>query len=264
LQKWEEWVLISVRNDGRSLLAQVFLQRLKTRTHIGIIPATTSMKVWVASFPRSGNKFCRTVLRSVFGVPSSTMYVPQHKHVLSAANQDVSITQTDAGHETGGFSFVKTHELPEAGDSSPAIYVLRDGRDSYVSYTHYTLRKTPDAVDRPFYELMRMLVASQEHFGGWSAHVNSWTKRDAPTVIVRYEDLLRDAAGTVSAACTHLGITLPEAGGQMPAFAELHEKKPHIYRKGVSGSWRDEMPPDIEALFWEQHGGTMTRMGYTR
>ncbi len=31
--------------------------------------------------------------------------------------------------------FVKTHQLP--GDNSPAIYLVRDGRDACVSYAHY-------------------------------------------------------------------------------------------------------------------------------
>ena len=35
------------------------------------------------------------------------------------------------------------------------------------------------------------------------------------------------------------------------------------FRKGKAGSWKEEMSPEVQRLFWRLHGDTMRQMGYT-
>jgi sulfotransferase family protein len=213
------------------------------------------VRVWLASFPRSGNTFARVVLRSVYGVGSSSAY-PEGKGRLAT---ELAETVADAGLEPR-----KTHELEHAGDDSPAIYVLRDGRDCYVSYAHFALELDERYRGMAYSDVLRTLIDSPDQFGGWSRHVDVWTSRAAPTAVIRYEDLLADPAATVAGACEELGLDLPAGAGAPPAMASLREREPLLFRRGVAGSWRDEMPPELEELFWSRHGQTMARVGYCR
>jgi len=40
------------------------------------------------------------------------------------------------------------------------------------------------------------------------------------------------------------------------------EQAGKFFRKGKVGGWKEEMSPELEQLFWEIHGDTMTKMGY--
>ena len=46
--------------------------------------------------------------------------------------------------------FVKTHELPTENDNSPAIYLVRDGRDVLMSYAHYIQIYAPQLVEKGY------------------------------------------------------------------------------------------------------------------
>jgi hypothetical protein len=167
--------------------------------------------------------------------------------------------------EASECTFVKTHDLPPEGSNDAAVYVLRDGRDSYVSYAHYAMTRFPGEYGHMAYpDVLRTLVQSTQHFAGWSSHVNAWLNRSGPTAVLRYEDMLANPDEAVQAACALLSIRLPEPSGVLPTFEEQHARMPLSVRKGRAGSWREEMPADIEECFWSMHGQTMERVGYVR
>jgi hypothetical protein len=222
------------------------------------------MTVWIASYPRSGNSFCRTILRSLFQTESRSIY-SLRRQALEQGRPPPPGETASGDDDAGGITYLKTHELPDEVPDHPALYVVRDGRDSYVSYAHFALAHFPEQHRGLSYaEVLRMLVESRTHFGGWSVHVEQWLQRPAQTAILRYEDMIRDPAGALTSACAGIGITLPEPRGTMPAFEELHARKPLLARKGRVGSWREEMPAAIEELFWMRHGPAMERLGYAR
>jgi hypothetical protein len=232
------------------------------------------MRIWIASYPRSGSRFSRTVLKDVYGASSYTAYQknadrdPNRKPRMGTLTWEGEIVPEPPSDERPPFSecvFMKTHELPLADDHSPAIYVVRDGRDSYVSYAHFALLRQPkDAPPVPYEDMLRMLIQSTDHFHGWSTHASGWLDYPGPTAILRYEDMSVDAAGAVAQALRDINVEVPSPVGQMPAFEDLREGHAHILRKGRTGSWREEMSPELEELFWSIHGGTMERLGYPR
>lgn len=161
---------------------------------------------------------------------------------------------------------VKTHDLGSADDPTAAVYLIRDGRDAVVSYTHF-LRRAEEAPEaQALEETMGQVVEGTLGFGSWSRHIEKWTTRMAPTYLVRFEDLLADPVTVVRDAAGALTLPLPPINGvaKPPDFEEERRKRPLLVRRGITGSWRSEMPAAIEERFWELHGETMLAMGYKR
>jgi hypothetical protein len=110
------------------------------------------------------------------------------------------------------------------------------------------------------------LITSNRHFGGWSRNVLAWKQRTAPTVIVRYEDLVANPEAVLRDALSTVGHWhLPsDSGTTVPSFQDLHQAVPWFFRKGKVGAWRDEMPSNLHDLFWERHREAMVALDYPR
>lgn len=228
------------------------------------------MIVWLASFPRSGNTFLRIMLREFYGIASNDIYhmYDHSKSVDVAPGLEVnlrSMSIQDMGQAEQTY-FLKTHDLPN--DDYPALYLVRDGRDAYVSYTHFALSFKPKRPLRALFrkrffdrQLSELLI--NDPFGGWSENVAAWTQRSAPTAVIRFEDLIVDPAGLVQRGLAEIDYRPPQTSdARVPEFDELRQKSPAFYRKGQVGGWREEMPKHLQDLFWERHGAMMTQMDY--
>jgi hypothetical protein len=222
------------------------------------------MRVWLASYPRSGNTFFRIILGYQYGLPSADRKAMPPRWE--------KLWQVDAAHQPSpdpaAPQFVKTHTLP-GGDTDPAVYIVRDGRDSLVSHTHFALTckggMAPESVTPGlFRETLRDLIL-QKHptRGTWASNVDAWTARPN-TAVVRYEDLVADPSGVTRRALDSLGLRLAPVADAIPSFEELQAVDPKFFRRGVRGAHRDEFPADLLDLFWEHNGAAMTRVGYAR
>jgi len=100
--------------------------------------------------------------------------------------------------------------------------------------------------------------------------------------VIRYEDLLSDPIGQAERLRKITNIPQPNPD-KLPSFQDLkfgipkygsgrdrpiteEEKKALAeknFRKGKAGGWKEEMPPDMQDLFWSMHGETMESLGYT-
>jgi hypothetical protein len=145
--------------------------------------------VWLASYPRSGNTFLRTILWNCFGLRSASIYAND-----LGGNKElegyVGHIEHDADKQTrfleGGISLVKTHE--HAQDDYPAIYVIRDGRAACVSLWNFYNRSLP----------LEAIIKGQHRFGTWSGHAQSWNPWVRPnTLLLRYEDMKNDLSSTL-------------------------------------------------------------------
>jgi glycosyltransferase involved in cell wall biosynthesis len=226
--------------------------------------------IWLASFPRSGNTFFRNILYQVYGLESSTFHREPNYPV-------------DEGYES--YPVVKTHLLPaELIPDDPNIkkvYLVRDGRDALVSIAHH--RKDIIEPHTDYYNNLLEAVLSIEgtFFGGWSENVNQWT--EVADVVIRYEDLVEDPIREAEKLRSIMDLPPPNTANLLDFSALkagqaqygsgrgfLHDESKiktlaqKNFRRGKAGSWKDEMPEEIEALFWELHGETMLKMGYER
>lgn len=228
------------------------------------------MIVWLASFPRSGNTFLRILLQEFYGISSNDIYhMYDHSKSVDVApglEKNLKSMSMEEMGQSETVYFLKTHDLPN--DDYPALYLVRDGRDAYVSYTHFVLSFEPQQRLRSLFrkwffhrQLSDLLV--NDPFGGWSANVAAWTQRSAPTAVIRFEDLIADPIAVVQRGLAEIDYRPPQTSdASVPEFDALRQNAPAFYRKGKVGGWREEMPESLQKLFWERHGAMMTQMEY--
>ena len=214
--------------------------------------------IWLASFPRSGNTFFRNILYQVYGLESSTFHRDPQYPVIDNY-QD--------------YPFVKTHLLPtDIVPNDPGIkkvYLVRDGRDALVSMAHHKKDIIKPGTD--FYNNLLESILGWEDvdFAGWSENVKQWLS--VADLVIKYEDLIADPLREVERLRQ---ITdLPDADAdRLPTFEKLKFGTPkyggergrqdRAFRRGKSGGWQEEMPLELQQLFWELHGEGMERAGY--
>lgn len=152
--------------------------------------------IWIASYPRSGNTFLRTILWQCFGLPSASAY----KNDLGGNK----LLEEYIGHIEYGpdmqkrlqehnCPLVKTHEYDK--DNYPAIYVIRDGRAACVSLWKFYSRSLP----------LKDIIDGRHPFGTWSNHIQSWDPWNRPnTLLLEYEDMRSDLPTVLNSISEYL------------------------------------------------------------
>ena len=230
-------------------------------------PRVHPMLVWLASFPRSGNTFLRIVLSRLYGVSSSVIYdldgVAERlgPELIGAIDRPATL---DAMRAAAEVHLIKTHRPrdQDVHDNDGAICLVRDGRDALVSWA----RQTSEKPDRVFRTELESAIAGTRGTRGWGTNVLSWLDPPAPhRVQVRYDDLVRDPTGTATHIVTALDLPWRRrADATVPSFAELHATDPAFFRRGRTGTHRDELPADLHESFWSHpdNAAAMTLLGY--
>ena len=222
---------------------------------------------YLASYPRSGNSFVRHLIETLYGLPTYTI----DRESSGTADRFWSPYIMDVDLPVW---FVKTHRGPPHADTDEAaIHIIRDGRDTLVSHARYIAQNIgvlAPGSSTGFRSILKALILGTGRTGdvedpiySWSEHTMAWLERDARTAVVRFEDLIQDPRRVIGGAIRALNLRIHQhKGAHHKDFEELHESDPILYRRGVVGSWRDEMPDDLHELFWEHHGDAMLEAGY--
>jgi hypothetical protein len=217
------------------------------------------MRVWLASYPRSGNTFLRIVLNNVFGLKSTSLYKGENTvfdrfsdvSALIGHDEDRS-GETQLSNERSEPDLVKTHGAPL--DDAPSIYIIRDGRMAVVSYYYYLKSFAGDGVE------FKDIISGKQWPGSWSEHFKSWNPINRKqTLLLRYEYLRDDA----EAECRKLGEFLQVEPKQAfnISFSELQKLNPKFFRSADDAKSLADIEPFID-LFIEHHGPTMRELGY--
>lgn len=180
-----------------------------------------------------------------------------------------------------------------------AVYVMRDGRDVFMSHFDKTvttwlagsrrLQKRiagfhpsvqaigssgeRSAIDQvQFYEeWKRRSLGSRVN---WGCHVGAWLSAKPPKVaFIRYEDMRRDPEDTLAEAAAKLsGKPIPaqtlEFAVQRNSFEAQTGRKPgqadptSTKRQGLAGSWKTQMPDEIQTRFHADFSGVLKQAGY--
>ena len=233
------------------------------------ITDTEPADLFVSSYPRSGVTWFQNLLAGVvFGVD------PEFAH--DALIQDLVPDVHYKSHykRYGPIAYCKSHALPQK-KYRRVVYLLRDGRDVMVSYYHF-LTALEGKLD--FLRLVQGLGLSPCH---WHEHVEAWlaNPHGAEMIVLRYEDLQASPVRELRRFCDFAGLKRDDAhlahvaGKASFALARAKElrhgwdnanwpKDRAFVRRGVVGSYRDEMPPDVLAAFLARAGPTLARLGY--
>jgi hypothetical protein len=222
--------------------------------------ADLALITWLASYPRSGNTLLRVILKQCFGLSSQSIHddaeldTPGVREAIGfeAVGNDPRRFIDDARREARSL-YVKTLELP-GGDAHPAIYVVRDGRSSVVSYRHYLHGIL--GRDTCLSDVIRGELAPS-----WSEHVEAWALSDRPnTLVVRYEQLAAADPRALQQIAAFLDRPLLQAFDT--SFERLHALNPQFFRRGSDAANIAEMDAVSLRLFEQLHGATLRRIGY--
>lgn len=226
------------------------------------------MIIWLASYPRSGNTLFRIALQRMGLGPTYSAHDDSALKRLSIdeeiGHSDLPENGLDELRRSKKLFFVKTHNLPE-DDDSPAIYIVRDGREAIASYAHYL--KDIEGKDIPFFQLVAKLICGEAGtFGLWSDHVCKWKWKKGSVTIVNFDDLVANPVEIVAKALND--INYPFRGEiknvNIPNFSELQNMNSKFFRKGKKNSWLDDITPMLERQFWRWNRVGMTVSGFSR
>jgi len=162
--------------------------------------------VLLASFPKSGNTWMRFILaniaRMIGGHDGDVDFHTVHRFCPERARN----RSLEGVVRTEGFPlFLKTH-LPWGSPYRrwPALLIVRNPADVMVSCHHYLTEEH----GLSFRDMSAFVRHWRYGIAAWERFHLAW--RDHQTVLVRYEDLLADAAGQVAAALGQLGCDVPD------------------------------------------------------
>jgi hypothetical protein len=148
---------------------------------------------------------------------------------------------------------IKTHDLPT--DSSPAIFIARDGRAAIHSYYHYHKKF---AFEQPS---LTEVIAGICQFGSWSEHYRGWNPKKRPgTLFVLYDQLVSAPDKAIGRLAEFLKREPQKA--ELPEFQKLQQQLPAFFRRGQNADYLSEWTPDQIALFNQLHGEAMRDMGF--
>jgi hypothetical protein len=227
------------------------------------------MLLWLASYPRSGNTFLRILLRQRYAVRSVCTEFDREAPPPRTIRKSAILTPDYVSAEdpvVPDVTGLKTHALP-ANATDPAVYVVRDGRDSLISYAHFALTQvkglsldeiSPGQVANKVREL---ILFPRLNYGTWSQNVEAWTQRPN-TIVLRFEELVARPGAVGDRAIGELGLNLRIVSEAIPSFEELHRASGVFFRRGATGTWPEIFSRDLHALFWKHNGAVMERLGY--
>ena len=205
---------------------------------------------WLASFPRSGNTFLRTILFHCFGIKTASIY-PRDlggKKILEdfvghiEHNQDKTIT-----FQKGSIPIIKTHKLNK--DNNRAIYVVRDGRAASISLWQFYGKKISK----------KDIILGNTRFGKWKDHLISWDPlKRKNTLLVKYEDIGNDFGSVLSSISNFLDKDI--INKKLPTRDTIAFFDGRWVRSKTD--WREYMSCEELELFNELNHSFMEEYGY--
>ena len=209
------------------------------------------MIVWLISYPRSGNTFCRIVVESVFDVDDTYTVHYQDKTDRSLLEKIGIEYQSDdeyinIARTSDEVYFVKSHDLPDSKIDvirDRFVYIVRDGRNATASYRHFLKdfsKKNITVMD---------IIVGGVMYGCWSVHVKKWLKiiDEDNGIVVKYEDLISTPISIAREISKLACVDVKEA--KIPTFDELHLQRPKFFRAGGGQNWKKEFTHYEEKLF---------------
>lgn len=200
---------------------------------------------WQAGYPQSGNTWLIFLIAGLLGrVPQSWDDAP-----LLMPNWD-AVATSERGAPLG---WIRCHAkyLPDVMGDTPleVLYVARHPFD--VMLSAYRYRKKFDAYNGTKEAYINWFIKhggdmGYEHdlkTGTWNENVRSWLSLER-AVVIRYEDLKRDARTTLVMALEHCSLprnNLDQAieGAQRERMAKLDTQQ--FIGAGKAGQWKEEL-----------------------
>jgi len=185
------------------------------------------MIVWLASYPKSGNTFVRSLLSSYifskdgnfnFELLNNIEQFPDNSLFrqlgVNTENEDEMfrnyINAQKIFDDKDSIRFLKTHscfinnekfKFTDRHNTLGVIYIVRDPRNIATSFAHH-FQLPPEEACQSLLSHQYLGKTSKEHcityLGSWKYHFNSWKifRRLNKYCLIKYEDLINDTEKT--------------------------------------------------------------------
>jgi hypothetical protein len=224
--------------------------------------------VFIVSYPKSGNTWLRFLLANLLNEQDEINFYTVHKYIPEVGKQKDIVKTLKRPR------IMKSH-APYIKEYPKVIYLIRDGRDVYVSYYFHRLKQLAPGCS--FEEFLKR----QDHYPcTWGEHVSSWLfgPPRSNLLLVKYEDLIRDSRQQLNRIANYLGIMRTEdqlkSASEKSSFDNMRrleleqgrlykDQGPKVFmRKGKSGDWNDFFGQDEKSIFKSREGHILIKLGY--
>jgi hypothetical protein len=238
------------------------------------ITETEPQDVFIVGYPKSGNTWMQFMMTSLInGIEPSYLNLS----LVSDFVPDVHYKKFYKRYRD--ISFFKSHHYPTP-NYKKIIYLVRDGRDSMVSYYHM------NKVQFEGYSLEEMIRNGRGLFPGkWHEHVKRWTDNpfESQMIIVKYEDLKCDPLQEMKRIGAFIGFHFTDQqmakvieGCSFEKLKQLEQesglsdgkyrwkgnKEDRFFRKGQIGEFKNEMPASLIEYFEKEAKRELQMFGY--
>jgi hypothetical protein len=236
------------------------------------IERTDPSDIFIVGYPKSGNTwFQELICATVYGID------PRLSPPLLSNDLVPDVHFNKFYRRYAKQMYFKSHALPME-EYRRVIYLVRDGRDAMVSYYHYLKAIHKREID--FFELVKSglsLIPCK-----WHEHVEAWEKNpfESELITIKYEDLLTEPVREMERFCAFAKVERSRAelekAVDLCRFKNLRQKEDKMgpavpsqwpadkkfFRRGVAGSFKDEMPAAVLQQFMSDASGTLARYHY--
>jgi hypothetical protein len=260
-----------------SVLSEVCKNRIEASYRFnGFQPINTFEPddIFIVGYPKSGNTWMQYLVSSViFGIDSEFQSGKLALDIVPDVHAKTHYKRY------GNITFFKSHHLPNKGYKR-VIYLIRDVRDTMISYYQMNKALGYDVT------LEEMVVSGVSLFPcKWLRHVTEWRDNTfrADILVVRYEDLLSDTIKELKRICAFArlersdrllenAVTGNEIGKireKAKMFGGMGHRKwegeagQKFFRKGVMGTYKEEMSPELISYLNEEAGHLLRHYNYS-
>ena len=276
------------------------------------------MIIWIASYPKSGNTWVRSLLSAYlysndgifnFDLLKKITQFPSKQYFKKFLKDFKDIKKVSdywiaAQDRINLFNdkpiFLKTHSalctlennsFTNKNNTKAVIYVVRDPRNLITSLSHhYSMNMEKTYIFIINKQQMTMLSEwGKDDFGiasvlgNWSTHYKSWKNiKFAPTLVVKYEDLLNNTNNTFKSILNFLSrlmdIKIDEKKiintvnscsfeklvekEKNEGFDEAVSSKKKFFYLGKKNNWQNLLNPEMEQKTREAFQKEMKELGY--
>lgn len=252
------------------------IQKLKNQLSTPIGHALVSKRsddAYIVAFPRSGSTWLRTMLVNV--IDSNAKSNPD---VFNARMPAVSIRNAKFINALESPRLIMTHSVFRPSIDK-AVYLVRDGRDAFISSFHYHVTRNGEKISLDEY-----LQRYQDKYYGhtWEKHVESWLvkgrdKLSQNLLVVKFEELKRDPNKKLKEVIEFLKIDADEHLIQqaiddssidnakkieLQRQGLVSDDNASFYRGGHSHQWQEPVYLDVVEVFSEKANRALKLAGY--
>jgi tetratricopeptide (TPR) repeat protein len=226
---------------------------------------------YLVSYPKSGNTWVRFLLANLLKKEDEDIdFHTVHKHIPEVGSQKNLLRELKRPR------LIKSH-APFINAYPKVIYLVRDGRDAYVSFYYHRQKQLSPKIDFNTYLL------SEDHYPcRWGEHVLSWLREKQQTrlLVVKYEDLKNDCFSQLRRMLVFLGVNREsnriEAAIKASSFENMKrieaekgrlfaDQGPEVFmRKGIVGDWKSHFGSKEKRFFKSTEGQLLVELGYEK